>query len=93
MMHKFLIHGKEDNVGVAVQDIKAGEDVVGIFLDTDTEITVKANQDIQLGHKIALNMIKTDDFVVEYAEIIGKATKSISRGDWVHIHNIKSARW
>jgi (2R)-sulfolactate sulfo-lyase subunit alpha len=93
MNHKFLVHGREDNVGVAVQDIKAGEDVIGVFLDTNGETTIKSNHDIPLGHKIALMSIKIGDFVFEYGETIGKATQDINPGDWVHIHNIKSARW
>jgi (2R)-sulfolactate sulfo-lyase subunit alpha len=93
MNHKFLAHGQEDNVGVAVQDIAAGESVIGVYLETNGETTVKANHDIKLGHKIALKPVKAGEFVYEYGEIIGKATQGINIGDWVHIHNIKSARW
>lgn len=93
MEHKFLAHGIEDSVGVAVQDIKAGEEVMGYTLDTNQAVTVKANHDIPLGHKIALKAIKSGEFVIEYAEKIGRATQDINEGDWVHIHNIKSARW
>lgn len=93
MGHKFLVHCKEDNVGVAVNDILAGENVLGVFLDTNGEITVRATNDISLGHKIALAPIKTDEFAFEYGEKIGKATKDINQGDWVHIHNLRSARW
>ncbi len=93
MNHKFLVHGHEDNVGVAVQDISAEEKAVGVYLDSNGETTIKSNHDIKLGHKIALKSIKTGEYAYEYAEIIGKATQDINAGDWVHIHNIKSARW
>ncbi|MDR3590502.1 MAG: UxaA family hydrolase [Negativicutes bacterium] len=93
MRHKFLVHGVEDNVGVAVQDITAGENVIGVFLDTDGETTIKSNHDIPLGHKIALKALKTGEFATEYGETIGKTTQDIKPGDWVHIHNLKSARW
>lgn len=93
MAHKFLIHGIEDSVGVAVADIKAGEPVVGVYLDSNKEINITANHDIPLGHKIALVDLAVDDFVIEYAEKIGKATQPIKIGDWTHVHNIKSARW
>ena len=32
MPHKFLVHAKDDSVGVAVEKIRAGETVEGIFL-------------------------------------------------------------
>lgn len=91
--HKFLVHADDDSVGVAVSDIKAGEFVVGIIMDPDHEISVKSNHDIPLGHKIALKDVKTDEFIMKYGEKIGKATKDIKVGDWVHTHNLKSARW
>lgn len=93
MNHKFLIHGREDNVGVAIQDIKTGEKVTGVFLDTNQETAVQSGHDIPLGHKIALKPVKAGEAVLEYGETIGKATRNISPGEWVHIHNIKSARW
>jgi len=93
MKHKFLIHGVEDHVGVAVEDITAGEEVMGVFLDTNGETFVRSNHDINLGHKISIVELKTGDLVHEYGEVIGKATQDIKVGDWVHIHNIKSARW
>ena len=32
------------------------------------------------------------DNVLKYGEVIGKASRAISPGDWVHIHNVESAR-
>ncbi|SFH02861.1 Altronate dehydratase [Desulfotomaculum arcticum] len=93
MKHKFLVHGYEDNVGVAVQDINTGENVIGVFLDTNDETTIQSNHDIPLGHKIALKPIKTGEYVFEYGETIGKAVQDINPGDLVHVHNIKSVRW
>jgi (2R)-sulfolactate sulfo-lyase subunit alpha len=93
MKHKFLSHAPHDNVGVAVEDIKAGEEVLGVMLDNNQETVLISNNDIPLGHKIALQLIKKGDFVFEYGEKIGVATDDINKGDWVHIHNIKSARW
>ena len=93
MKYKFLIHGKNDSVGVAVQDIAAGEKVIGVFLDSNDEVEIKANNNICLGHKIAVESVKKGDVVHEYDEIIGKATEDFNAGDHVHVHNIKSARW
>ncbi len=76
-----------DNVATCVADIAAGEEV---FVKSDQKETgYKANSDIQFGHKIAVKAIKTGEFVLKYGTAIGKATKDIKVGDWVHTHNVK----
>lgn len=91
--HKFLLHDKGDSVGVAIEDIRQGEIVTGTFLDKNELVSITAKDDIPLGHKIALKPLKTDDFVIEYGEVIAKAYQDIAPGDWVHVHNIKGNRW
>ena len=56
MIH-FLVHEKSDSVGVATVDIKAGEQVQGLFMDTQETLELKALNDIPLGHKIALKAL------------------------------------
>lgn len=93
-MPKFLIHNKEDNVGVAITDIKAGEEVEGVFIDNMSQgIKLMALNDIPLGHKIALKDIKKGETVIKYGRPIGSASKDIKLGEHVHIHNLKSNRW
>ncbi|AFM02067.1 MULTISPECIES: UxaA family hydrolase [Desulfitobacterium] len=91
--HKFLLHEAQDDVGVAVQDIKAGEEVMGVDIHSGKECHVKANHDIQLGHKIALKGKKQGESLIKYGENVGKVTQDIKVGDWVHTHNLKTARW
>jgi (2R)-sulfolactate sulfo-lyase subunit alpha len=93
MAHKFLVHAKHDGVGVAVEDIHAGETVHGVVLEDESTVTVKALQDIPLGHKIALTSIEQGMTITKYGESIGKAVVSIKPGEHVHVHNLKSARW
>ncbi|MEM0068671.1 MAG: UxaA family hydrolase [Saccharolobus sp.] len=93
-MPHFLIHNKEDNVGVAVVDIKAGEEVEGAYIeDMSQGPKIKALNDIPLGHKIALRDIKEGEKVIKYNRPIGIAVKSIKIGEHVHTHNLKSIRW
>ena len=92
-MHKFLIHKRGDHVGVAVEDITAGEKVVGIFMDDDSSIEVTANQNIPLGHKIAIADIPSGGDVLKYQVRIGRAPDGLKVGDYVHTHNLKSVRW
>jgi (2R)-sulfolactate sulfo-lyase subunit alpha len=92
-MHKFLIHNKDDDVGVVTEDIGRGEEVTGVYMDTEETITLSARGDIPLGHKIAVNDIPTGGEVTEYRVTIGLAREAVAAGDYVHVHNIRSARW
>ena len=80
-------------MGVAVNDIKSGEYVMGAFLEKSNTIKVKAKDNIPLGHKIALSNLSTGDSVIKYGVTIGKTTKQVVPGNHVHIHNLKSGRW
>lgn len=91
--HKFLVHEDGDYVGVAVQDIKAGEQVMGVELHSGKEFHVTANHDIPLGHKIALKAVNKGEALIKYSEKVGTVTQDFKVGDWVHTHNLKTARW
>ncbi|MBP1448819.1 MAG: UxaA family hydrolase [Thermoproteus sp.] len=89
-----MIHHKADNVGVAIDDIRAGEEVDTIYIEDKTRgPRVKALEDVPLGHKIALRDIREGDDVIKYGRSIGRAVKYIAAGEHVHTHNVKSKRW
>ena len=92
MVH-YLIHNEKDDVGVAVVDIKAGEQLNGRTLDTQRNSQVRALTDIPLGHKIALRDFQVGDSVTKYGEDIGKVNAAIKKGEHVHVHNLKTKRW
>lgn len=92
-MHKFLVHHSDDHVGVAVADIQAGEEVEGVYMDTDHRIRITARGDIPLGHKIALVAMPAGAPVLKYGIQIGITQAPIRAGEHVHVHNIKTARW
>ncbi len=93
-MIQFLVHdAAHDTVGVAVVDIKAGQEVEGRDLVTNKVMKAKANMDIPLGHKIALRDFKTGEDVTKYSVVIGRVVKDIKQGDHVHTHNVKTKRW
>lgn len=93
MAVKFFVHHEKDTVGVAVADIKAGETAAGWVMDNDSVVSVTALNDIVLGHKIALCDIPAGAAVIKYGEPIGKTNQDIKKGEHVHIHNLKTARW
>jgi (2R)-sulfolactate sulfo-lyase subunit alpha len=91
---QFLVHdASHDNVGVAVVDIKAGQDVEGRDLVTNKPLKARAAMDIPLGHKLALKDFNTGDSVTKYGCVIGRVVAPIKAGDHVHVHNVKTKRW
>ncbi len=93
MIH-FVLHDPKDTVAVVVvEGVKAGQEVNGWIMDADRMVSLKAQQDIPIGHKLALQDIKTGDTVIKYGEDIGKAVADIKKGAHAHVHNIKTKRW
>ena len=74
----------EDNVGMALRALAAGE----AFSVAGTVVT--AAEPIPGGHKVALRSIATGEKVLKYAAPIGSATRPISPGEHVHVHNLSS---
>ena len=92
-MIQFLVHDKKDSVGVAVVDVKAGQELQGRSLDTNETLKARATMDIPLGHKIALKDFKPGDTVYKYGTDIGRVVEPIKAGEHVHVHNVKTKRW
>ncbi|NJD27736.1 MAG: hypothetical protein FIA92_05510 [Chloroflexi bacterium] len=92
-MDRILAHRSGDDVAVAVDDIAAGEEVNGRCLEGGDRISVRARDDVPLGHKIALNDRPVGSEIVEYGVAIGEATIDVQAGDHVHVHNLGSIRW
>jgi altronate hydrolase/galactarate dehydratase len=67
-----------DNVAVALADLKAGAQVLG----------VTAAGFVPRGHKIALSAIARGALVRRYGQIIGTATEDIPEGAHVHVQNL-----
>lgn len=94
MTPQFLVHNPSDTVGVVVvEDARRGNTLTGWVMDTNATISVKAVDDIPLGHKLALNNIKVGETIIKYGHDIGKAVSVIKKGGHVHVHNVKTKRW
>ena len=93
-MIQFLVHdAAHDNVGVAVVDLKAGQDVEGRDLVTNKSLKARAVMDIPLGHKLALKDFNTGDTIMKYGCDVGRVVAPIKSGEHVHVHNVKTKRW
>ena len=77
-----------DNVATALRDISAGETVTVDRIDS--EVTVDVVDDVEFGHKLALEDIPEGEEVTKYGKSIGNATEDIAAGEWVHVHNVES---
>lgn len=93
MAHAILIHEKEDDVGVAVKDLKKDEEVGVVTLEGEFVTSLKMSDDVPLGHKVAMRAIAEGKPITEYGRTIGKAILTVAAGGHVHVHNIKTLRW
>ena len=94
MVTHFIVHDKADTVGVVVvEDVKPGEDVTGWIMETDETITLRSQDAVPLGHKIALREIRSGETILKYGHDVGRAVADIGKGRHVHIHNMKTKRW
>ena len=64
-----------------------------VFMVDDSTASVVARAEVPYGHKIAVQPCPIDSSVLEYWVRIGVATAEIELGDYVHTHNLKTARW
>jgi (2R)-sulfolactate sulfo-lyase subunit alpha len=62
-------------------------------MDDNSTESVVARAEVPYGHKIAVQPCTRDASVLEYGVRIGVATSEIELGDYVHTHNLKTARW
>jgi|Deesub1362B_J571_1020462.scaffolds.fasta_scaffold00358_24 altronate dehydratase large subunit len=85
-MDKALRLHPRDNVALALESLPPGVTVcVG-------ESAVRTRDRIPYGHKFALSPIPRGDRVIKYGHPIGRATRDISPGEHVHVHNLGSGR-
>ena len=93
MKHGILMHEPQDDVGVAVMDLKKGATVGAVTLEGKAAGKVKLLNNVPLGHKVALRDLPKDKHVIKYGRPVGKVVKAIARGAHVHVHNVKTLRW
>jgi len=89
-----LVHNHRDNVGVVVvENLLAGTDLLVVVTEDNSESRAVNNQDVPIGHKVALRDLSVGDTVIKYGQDIGRVVAPIRKGDHVHTHNLKTKRW
>ncbi|SHE44361.1 (2R)-sulfolactate sulfo-lyase subunit alpha [Modicisalibacter ilicicola DSM 19980] len=90
----FVVHDAEDSVGVVVvEGIQAGQTLTGWVMHQDQTVTFEVRDPIPIGHKLAIRDLAEGDTVIKYGVDIGKVVKPISKGEHLHVHNVKTKRW
>lgn len=83
MSRKILRIHPEDNVLVALTDLKAGEDIAF------ESKTIKVQGDIPAKHKFMIDTVKPDDEIKMYGIVVGKALSTIPSGGVISTQNVK----
>ena len=78
----------QDNVATLLDDLKSPSPVH--VLGAEAAGDVNGSEPINLGHKIAVNDIFTGAPIIKFGVPIGRATRPILAGQWVHLHNCAS---
>ena len=73
-------NGITDGTEVEVRDKKGNSEIITV------------HGDVPYGHKIALRDIAPGEHIMKYGECIGAASHPISKGDYVHVHNLDALR-
>jgi altronate dehydratase small subunit len=77
-----------DNVSTVIREVEEGESV---DVEVGDEVrTIAVTEDIEFGHKLAVEAIEAGETIYKYGVSIGNATQDISPGEWVHAHNVES---
>lgn len=85
-----LIIDEKDNVAVAIENIKKGDQISYKTINGEEQIVAK--EDIQIYHKFSIKFIENGKPVIKYGEHIGLANGDIEIGKHVHVHNVESHR-
>lgn len=78
---------EEDNVATALEDLAAGTAWIN---GAGGKKTVECLEQVQSGHKVALQFLKKGTPVIKYGTVIGETIADIPEGSWVHLQNMKS---
>ncbi|MEZ2442201.1 UxaA family hydrolase [Chitinophaga sp. RCC_12] len=81
-MNAYLQIHPDDNVLVALQDIPVGTDI------SFNGHNIQLQQNISAKHKFLVNDIREGDPITMYGVLVGKASKSIRRGETITTENV-----
>ena len=83
-MKEFIKIHSRDNVIIALKDFSVGD-----VIEVDGKRVIVLN-DIEKGHKIAIDEIPSGTDIIKYGYPIGHAIADIKLGEHVHVQNVKT---
>ena len=89
-MERIVVLNDADNVATCLADLDA-DTPVEVTLNGERQ-TIVLRDSIPFGHKLAIRPLDIGAEVLKYGEVIGRASKDIKPGQWVHVHNVESVR-
>jgi hypothetical protein len=84
----FQVH-PADGVATLLDDLSVAPAPV-VVLNSTGPAELTAAEPIPQGHKIALRDIPAGEPVIKFGVPIGRASRDIHPGEWVHLHNCTS---
>lgn len=89
-----LVHDPKDSCGVVVvEGLVAGTDMFCVVTSDNSSFSLRAAQDVPIGHKVALHEISAGQTILKYGADVGRAVADIPKGAHLHVHNVKTKRW
>ena len=88
-MKRLVLLDPQDSVAVALDGLEPGDR--GALLGAGCGQAPAAREAVAPGHKLALADLAAGSAVLKYGMPIGRATRDIPAGAWVHSHNLASA--
>ena len=89
-----LVHDNQDNVGVVVvEGLTAGTEMLCVVTEDNSDFSLVVNDDVPIGHKVALSDLADGDTAIKYGQDIGRIVEDVAKGSHVHTHNLKTKRW
>lgn len=79
-----------DTVAVVLQPTPKGSKVT--ITGPGDPLSLTANEDIPCFHKLSLSSVQSGQALLRNGIVVGRATREIEAGDWVHTHNLASLR-
>jgi len=85
-----IVVDNKDNVATALRQLEADDSIRVQTEDYAVDVTLA--QTIPSGHKFALKDIEQGEPIIKYGEIIGLATRKITKGEHTHVHNVEGLK-
>jgi altronate dehydratase small subunit len=89
-MKRIVVLHAADNVATSLAELEV-DALVEVSVDGEAR-RISVRDGIPFGHKLAIRPLAAGEDVLKYGETIGRASRAIEPGEWVHVHNVESVR-